>query len=288
MIELCGRVSFVLALGAVACGGADGSEDFLEDEPIESLEEAVRDGTEGGGVGTVEVGRCSGTLVGNHMVLTAAHCFDAKNELGNDLTGPVTISISLAVTGRTWRCLSGGPTTSSGKCKEARRVWVRRLKRSDAVDDLAVVFTITPGGRFQNLQVADGASKLYTGSLSSSEKYTFYGRGPFHYDGSGAGVMRFMHDSLNWRGAGHFITDADGVRPCMGDSGGPYFLRGTRSIFGVLSEADASGQCAKVGGKIAGARITEKHLEKINRFRTDEGLEPCRRMLLSPDHWTCG
>jgi hypothetical protein len=150
-----------------------------------------------------------------------------------------------------------------------------------------VVFTLTPGGEFQNIDGSDTASNLYTGSLSSSEKYTFYGRGPFHYDGSGSGVMRIMDDSLNWRGSGHFITDADGVRPCFGDSGGPYYRRGSRSIFGVLSEADASGECAKVGGKIAGARLTERIVEKINQFRDGEGIARCSRNAFATDYWIC-
>ncbi len=99
--------------------------------------------------------------------------------------------------------------------------------------------------------------------------------------------MRFMDDSLNWRGPGHFITDADGVRPCIGDSGGPYYFPNSKSVFGLLSNAEASGECAKVGGKIAGTRLTEKHAEKINGFRDEEGLEPCQRMTNHPDHWTC-
>ncbi len=60
MIKACRTIGLGFALGAVACGGSDGSEDFLEEEPIESVADAVRDGTEGGGVGAVEIESAAG------------------------------------------------------------------------------------------------------------------------------------------------------------------------------------------------------------------------------------
>jgi hypothetical protein len=100
--------------------------------------------------------------------------------------------------------------------------------------------------------------------------------------------MRYMNDSLNWRGSGHFITDAAGVRVCKGDSGGPYFFDGTEIMFGLLSEAEESSECAKVGGKVAGTRLTADHADKINEFREAEGLEACRRLgNPATDYWVC-
>ncbi|WP_433930333.1 trypsin-like serine protease [Sorangium cellulosum] len=284
-----GAAGALLALATVGCSAADPSDDF-SDEPLGTGAQEVRAGTPGGGVGTVEVGLCTGTLLGRHMILTAAHCFDA--ELGSALSGTVNTKISYAHAGGTWSCMTGSP--ASGKCLTNRAVFVHRYQQgSDAKYDLAVVFTNTIGGAFENVTAADAADGFYTGSLSPAESYRHYGRGYYDPDGTGAGIMRYMDDSLNWVGERHFVTDAGYDRICIGDSGGPYFLKdgeiATKWTFGIQSNFDSTGAwCVDEGDKFRGMRLTPFRASQINDYRADRGLPPCvHPSSSSPDFWVC-
>ncbi|WP_437956803.1 trypsin-like serine protease [Sorangium sp. So ce119] len=284
-----GATSALLALAAVGCSAADPSDDF-SDEPLGTDAQEVRAGTPGGGVGTVEIGGCTGTLIGVHMILTAAHCFD--DDLGSALSGTVFTKVSYAHAGGTWSCMTGPP--ANAKCDMDRGVFVHRYQQGwDAKYDLAVVFTNQMADSFRNVTASDAADGFYTGSLSPAEPYRLYGRGYNHPDGTGNGVMRYMDDSLNWVGERHFVTDAGYDRVCSGDSGSPYFLRDaggpTKWTFGIHSNRDDSGDaCADEGDKFRGMRLTPFRASQINDYRADRGLPSCvHPSSSSPDFWVC-
>ncbi len=44
---------------------------------------------------------------------------------------------------------------------------------NEAVDDVAVVFTFTPGGEFSNVSAADGSSRFYTGNWALLRRTAF-------------------------------------------------------------------------------------------------------------------
>ncbi|WP_437957291.1 trypsin-like serine protease [Sorangium sp. So ce119] len=287
-----GAVSALLALATAACGAAEPGDDF-SDEPLETDAQEIRFGTPGGGVGAVMFGDggCTGTLIGTHMIVTAAHCWDYA--LGSALVGIVSAKVSYAHTGTTFSCMTGTP--ANGKCTTNRDIHVERLQDgADAKYDLAVVTTATPGGAFVNVTASDAADGIYSGPLSQTQTFRLFGAGFDDPSGTGEGIMRFMDKSLDWVGERHFVVDADWTRVCHGDSGGPYFLTDSsgpsRWMFGVHSNSEKiSGEkCADPDGITRGMRFNETRVGHVNEYRANRGLPACtRHSSTSPNYWVC-
>jgi hypothetical protein len=275
-------VCAALFTGLVALTGCAAAVDGEADaDEIAEVELPIRDGDPYTHHGAVEIGGCTGSMIGRHMILTASHCFDSQ--LGNDKTGPVSTKVSYARAGGGWSCMTGSP--SNGKCTTNRVVWVRRDAGALATGDLAVVFTSDPGDTWKNVTASDAMSGIDIGSLSAGQAYRIFGRGYEHYSGTGHGVMRELADRIDWVGSEHFVTDAGGPRICKGDSGGPYMRSDTLHwVFGIQSSANLSQQCAEVGGKVRGMRIRQSELDQINDWRNDEGLAGCVSLSSAQPH----
>jgi hypothetical protein len=127
--------------------------------------------------------------------------------------------------------------------------------------------------------------RLFSGPLHNNVAYRFYGRGADHYNGSGGGVMRFFDDTVSHMYSYYFDTKADAKRICRGDSGGPFFVRGTNWQFGVLSGGVFSGECAKVDDYFKGARISSGKMTYVNDWRGQMSIPACREE--TGGSWTC-
>jgi hypothetical protein len=262
-------------------------------DDIGETQDPILQGVQGGNVGAVDIqlplSACTGVLIGSRMIITTSSCFDGVLA-DTARRGTVAAKINYAVSGTAWKCMTGTP--SNGKCTVNRNVFVARTIPSTAPRpefDYAFVFLNASGAPWANIVPSDPAFGFYDGNFGVGTPYVFYGRGYNSTNGTGAAVMRFMTDSVDWMGADYFITDAGSARLCLADFGGPVLASSSdRWLLGIASNATMSGNCAKSGGKQRFTKSGWAMRQAIITARTEVNIPQCRPFSADfPNYWVC-
>ncbi|MEZ4440254.1 MAG: MYXO-CTERM sorting domain-containing protein [Polyangiaceae bacterium] len=223
-------VAWLSASGVAACG----LESESLDEPIETLDEAIINGTVDNGHGAVVAvlgqGACTGTIIhtdpqsGIGHVLTAAHCTNPQQVvMGSDYTNPTAVFPVIA---------SLAHPSYNGQVYDFQMVRISGVSSSTPV-----IPAMSPS-----------QDNLGSGTQVRHVGYGKAGPAP----GSNNTVKRQILGSLDSVSSLTIDYNQPSGGPCSGDSGGPQLtVGGTERVAGVTSYGDQSCASFGVSGRVS-------------------------------------
>ena len=289
-------VGLGVIVGMTACDPGDESAD--EDEAVAAL----AGGTAAGGVGVVQLALwtgvngtpavfCTGTVIANNRIITAAHCLDewmtirANGHVTYLLEGDgILASVNYTDDGTNWTCLTH-PT--DGVCRGTvdgfASMHVSRMSGDGNLPDIAVLRFASP---FQRIR-ASRFRELSTQELRLKRSVEVWGAGVTSAAGPTVVVMKRAVVRITELNATSFKTDTSSAQTCDGDSGGPLFAGASNLIVGIhRSSSPGSGKCGVVGSTTVNHRITPTVINFINKHR--EGADPaCRETIAGTGFYRC-
>jgi hypothetical protein len=246
---------------AVGCGDPGVGDDQVSDVP----EAALTSGRLRGGNGAAKIrtlntngktSSCTAVIIGDHMVATAAHCFDGS--LGKLTTGVVQMAISASrEDGVSWMCLTTPNENADGSCADMAEVRVDRLQVGfqPESEDFAIISRELPWQASASLDRQYIPAQLWTGAIRAGDRYVEFGAGRTAATGGTTGDMNYLEGRIDQVSKGELMSYSSATQQrCKGDSGGPLMFdardgaftppMGWYRVIGIQSSAELDGKCA--------------------------------------------